>query len=139
MEGEREPSAAARAYDRTLQDFYCGPQARFDLVLLGLGRDGHTASLFPGSPALDERERLVVAAEADYEGRPACRLTLTLPAINSARCVLFLVTGGDKASIVADVVHRRRESLPAQRVAPAAGEVTWFLDQAAGVRLSAIA
>ncbi|MBN1657241.1 MAG: 6-phosphogluconolactonase [Anaerolineae bacterium] len=139
LEGERDPVAAARAYDRALQEFYCGPQPRFDLVLLGLGRDGHTASLFPGSPALDEREQLVMPAEAEYDGRPACRLTLTLPAINSARCVLFLVTGEDKASMVVDVLHHRREALPAQRVAPTAGEVIWLLDRAAAAGLSAIA
>jgi len=136
LEGERDPGAAARAYERTLHEFYCGPQPRFDLVLLGLGRDGHTASLFPRSPALDEREMLVVATEADYEGRPTCRLTLTLPAINSARCILFLVTGEGKASIVADVLQNRDELLPAQHVAPAAGQVTWLLDRAAAAGLA---
>lgn len=134
--GESEPAAAARAYQLVLQDFYCGPQPRFDLVLLGLGRDGHTAALFPGSPALDAREQLVVPAQAEYDGRPACRLTLTLPAINAARCVLFLVTGSDKASVVADVLHHRRQLLPAQYVIPTAGEVTWLLDQAAAAELS---
>jgi 6-phosphogluconolactonase len=131
LEGERDPGAAARSYERALQDFYCGPQPRFDLVLLGLGRDGHTASLFPGSPALVEREQLVIPTQAEYDGRPACRLTLTLPAINAARCVIFLVTGAGKAPIVADLFTSRRHSLPAGRVAPTAGEITWLLDRAA--------
>ncbi len=101
MRGELSPDAAARNYDRVMQDFFCGPRPRFDLVLLGLGNDGHTASLFPGSSALGETERLAVAVEAHYQDRPAQRVTLTLPAINTARHVQFLVSGerqsGDRA------------------------------------------
>lgn len=131
MRGELEPEAAAQAYERTLQDFFCGPRARFDLVLLGLGEDGHTASLFPGSPQLAERERLVVPATASYQGRPAQRVTLTLPAINTARLVMFLVTGGTKATVVQAVLEDSSRRLPAQRIQPVAGQLTWLLDAAA--------
>ncbi len=131
MRGELAPDAAAKAYVRELQDYFCGPRARFDLVLLGLGRDGHTASLFPGSAALDETERLAVAVTADYGDRPAQRVTLTPPAINAARHVWFLVTGADKAEIVQQVLEGAGEDLPARRIQPTAGRLTWLLDAGA--------
>jgi 6-phosphogluconolactonase len=137
VQGELEPAAAARTYDLALRDFFCGPHPRFDLVLLGLGKDGHTASLFPGSSALDETERLAVAVEAHYEDRPAQRVSLTLPAINSARHALFLVQGRAKAGIVQTVLSDADEALlPAQRVQPQAGQLTWLLDAAAASRLT---
>lgn len=131
IQGELEPSAAARLYDAALQGFFCGPKIRFDLVLLGLGTDGHTAALFPGSPGLEGTERLVEAVAADYDDRPARRVTLTLPAVNSAREVLFLVSGGNKAGIVRAVLEGSDPHLPAQRVQPTAGRLTWLLDAAA--------
>lgn len=136
MRGEEAPEWAARAYELALVDFYCGPRPRFDLVLLGLGSDGHTASLFPGDPALDETERLALAVEAAYEDRPSRRLTLTLPALNTAREVLFLVTGSAKAGIVQQVLEDPAQHLPAQRVRPVAGRLTWLLDAAAAGRLA---
>ena len=132
IRGELAPEAAARTYDKTLRDFFCGPYARFDLVLLGLGNDGHTASLFPGSSVLDERERLALAVTAVYEDRPAERVTLSLAAINTARHVLFLVTGSAKAEIVRAVLEGSREQFPAQRIQPGAGALTWLLDEEAG-------
>jgi 6-phosphogluconolactonase len=135
MQGELKASVAARTYEETLQDYFCGPRTRFDLVLLGLGDDGHTASLFPGSAALEETERLAVAIEAYYQGRPSRRVTLTLPAINTARQVWFLVTGSAKAYIVRLVLEGPGGDLPAQKVCPAAGQLTWFLDGAAASRL----
>lgn len=131
VRGELGPQAAAQVYERDLQDFYCGPRPRFDLVLLGLGEDGHTASLFPGSPLLAERERLVAPAVASYQDRPAQRVTLTLPAINTARQVLFLVTGSAKAGIVQTVLAGPAGQLPAEQVRPTAGQLTWLLDAAA--------
>jgi 6-phosphogluconolactonase len=136
LRGELEPKAAARLYALELVDYFCGPRPRFDFVLLGLGSDGHTASLFPGSPALRETEHLAVAVEASYEDRPAHRVTLTLPAINAARSILFLVTGEAKAEIVHRVLDGPAGQLPARLVDPVAGQLTWLLDAAAATLLA---
>jgi 6-phosphogluconolactonase len=135
VRGELKAGVAAQAYENQLQDFFCGPRPRFDLVLLGLGEDGHTASLFPGSPLLDEKVRLVAPATASYQDRPAQRVTLTLPAINTARQVLFLVAGGAKAEIVQAVIEGPAGRYPAQRIQPTAGQLTWLVDAAAASRL----
>ncbi|WP_426315605.1 6-phosphogluconolactonase [Methylobacterium fujisawaense] len=127
------PDAGARAYERTLLDFYGAERldpARplFDLVLLGLGEDGHTASLFPGTPAADESRRLVVPVpEAGLEPFVP-RISLTLPALASSRHVLFLVTGAGKRAPLARLAAG--ESLPAGRVT-STGAVAWLLDEAA--------
>jgi len=105
----------------------------FDLILLGLGPDGHTASLFPGSDALDEETKIVAP---NYVSKmDAWRITFTYPLINAARRVAFLVQGADKADRVAEVM-RRVPQLPASRVVPADGELTWLLDTAAAARIS---
>lgn len=135
VHGELGPEVAARSYARALRDYFCGPRTRFDLVLLGLGGDGHTASLFPESDALREKERLAAAVEAHYQDRPAHRVTLSLPAINSARQVLFLVTGSAKAGILQAVLEGPDRGLPAQRIRPTAGQLTWLLDAAAASQL----
>jgi 6-phosphogluconolactonase len=136
IRGELEPRSAARSYDKELQGFFCGPRTRFDLVLLGLGTDGHTASLFPESDALRETERLAVAVEATYLDRPTQRVTLTPAAINTARCVLFLVSGSSKADILHAVLKGPAGQFPAQRIAPTAGELVWLVDSAAAARLT---
>lgn len=136
IRGEMVPEAAARAYRRELEAFFCGPLPRFDLVLLGLGSDGHTAALFPSSDALSAVADPAVAVEAQYEDRPSRRVTLTLPAINAARRVLFLVSGEGKAEIVARVLGTSTGPLPAERVCPTAGELIWLLDEAAADRLA---
>jgi 6-phosphogluconolactonase len=128
MAGEEEPAEAAREYEAELRRLF-GGEARFDLVVLGLGLDGHVASLFPGALALEETERLVVATVS-----PAgqARLTLTLAAINAARNVLVLVTGAGKAGIVRAVLREDAgRALPAQRVKPADGTLTWMMDREA--------
>jgi len=138
VRGELAPKAAARAYDRELRRFFCGPRPRFDLVLLGLGSDGHTASLFPTSEALQETERLAVATTAFYDNRPTERVTLTLPPLNAARQVLFLVSGPEKAEIVQAVLADVDGRLPARRVRPVAGQLTWLLDAAAASRVPSV-
>lgn len=135
MQGELAPEVAARVYERELQDFFCGPRPRLDLVLLGLGEDGHTASLFPGSPLLAEKDRLVAPAAASYQDRPVERITLTLSAINTARQVLFLVGGSAKAGIVVSVLKGPDGCFPAQGVQPTAGSLTWLLDAPAAAQL----
>jgi len=103
----------------------------FDLILLGMGADGHTASLFPGDPAFDEAQLAVAAVHAPHAGLR--RVTLTLPVLNAARRVLFLVAGDEKAAAVARVCRDRDPdpTLPAGRVQPTSGSVVWFLDEAA--------
>ena len=128
MRGEWEPERAARDYECALRAFFDDEAPRFDLVLLGLGTDGHTASLFPGAETLAETARWVAPAVAEYENRPAWRLTLTLPVLNAARNVIFLVRGADKAAIVRVALGDAAARLPAQRVRPTAGQVTWLLD-----------
>jgi len=132
MAGEDpDPERAAAGYEAELKR-ELGPEPRLDLVLLGMGADGHVASLFPGSPALEERHRLVSATTG---GPPQPRrLTLTLPAINAARAVLFLVSGGEKAGLVAELLAGGRQEAPAARVKPE-GEVHWLLDREAASRI----
>jgi 6-phosphogluconolactonase len=107
----------------------------FDLVLLGLGGDGHTASLFPHSDALAVEERFAVATQAP-DGSP--RVTVTYPVINAARRVWFLVAGADKAGMVAEVLEGLQvpDAVPAQGVRPVHGKLTWLLDEAAAAELS---
>lgn len=130
-----EPGRAAALYERTIQAGFgleAGAFPRFDLVLLGMGNDGHTASLFPGSFVLDEQNALVMSPYVDH--LDAHRITLTLPVINAAANVLFLVTGDNKAATLRDVLAGTK-SLPAQLVTPAQGRVTWLLDEAAAAHL----
>jgi 6-phosphogluconolactonase len=123
--------AAAAEYEATLRALFGGDLPRFDLIHLGLGTEGHTASLFPGSPALEERERWVAAPFV--EKLSAHRITLTPPVLNAAREVQFLAAGKDKAAIVRDILHAPRNptELPAQIVAPTEGRLVWLLDTAA--------
>jgi 6-phosphogluconolactonase len=114
------------SYQRTVADVMAGPG--IDLIHLGLGPDGHTASLFPHAPTLDAGPDQLVAATEDPNGKnPHPRLTVTLPAINSARCAVFTVSGSAKAAAVAAL--RRGDDIPAARVHPA--RVVWLIDGAA--------
>jgi len=106
----------------------------FDLILLGLGTDGHTASLFPGSEALKTSNQWVVANYVDQVA--AWRLSFTYPLINAARNIVFLVSGEKKAAMAKEVIEERNPALPASRVQPVAGELIWFLDAAAAQKLN---
>jgi 6-phosphogluconolactonase len=126
IRGELEPEQAAERYERELGD------RPLDLVLLGMGDDGHTASLFPGRPELVERTRRVLPAIAPVQ--PERRVTLSFRALDEARAVLFLVTGANKASRVARVLSEVRSetpTLPAARVRPQSGALEWYLDEPA--------
>ncbi len=129
-----DPEAAAADYAATLAEVLPqeGGMPRADLVLLGIGGDGHTASLFPGTAALEERERWYVANWVPEHD--TWRLTATLPLLGAAREIMFLVTGAGKADAVAAIL-RDGEPLPARLVADAGAEVTWFLDAAAAAHL----
>jgi 6-phosphogluconolactonase len=132
IEGESDPAVAAARYDTTIRTAFHvdrGGVPRFDLILLGLGADGHTASLFPGAPALDERRALVTATCAP--DLKTARITVTMPLLNAARRVLFLVTGEGKAAAVRLALDTPAAVVPAARVRPEGGRVDWILDAAA--------
>lgn len=141
MKGEAEdPADAARLYEATLRQLtHCSPPAfpQIDLVLLGLGEDGHTASLFPGSPALDDPAHAVTVTESP-KGVPH-RLTLTLGVINQATVVLFLASGDGKADIVKAILEPQQDAdrqLPAALVRPDRGRLIWLLDRPAAAKLT---
>ena len=137
VKSELDPPEAARDYAHVLKRFAAPPLAwpRFDLVLLGMGEDGHVASLFPGSPP--EVAEPVIAVAANYQQRPANRVTLTPPVLNAARQVLFLVSGQSKSGTLASVLKGDYQplELPAQRIQPADGKVTWLVDAGAAGKL----
>jgi len=138
IQGELSPELAAARYEQELRAFF-GNAPRFDLILLGLGDDGHTASLFPESPALHERTRWAAAAAHETPPPPLVpRVTLTLPVINAARQIVFLVSGAGKAERLAEVLHVPAEShsLPASMIRPGSGEILWLVDKSAAAHLS---
>ena len=133
MRGDIDPVEAAVKYEQQIrQDFNIGPNdlPRFDFMILGMGDDGHTGSIFPNSPALAERKRLVI--DQYVPERKADRLTLTLPVINNSRCCMFLVTGKEKHQVLGQVLDLLAEpTLPAQMVRPSVGDLIWVVDEAA--------
>jgi 6-phosphogluconolactonase len=136
---ERAPEDAARSYEQELKKFFAledGTFPRFDLLLLGLGEDGHTASLFPGTPVLAEKSRLV--ASVFVEKLKAHRVTLTLPVINNSRAVMFLVSGRSKRDILQQVLEAGGTACPAQQVSPTSGELYWMADQEAASQLRTV-
>jgi 6-phosphogluconolactonase len=142
LQGEIDPRLAAGRYEAILRDFFPGtrnrdlPEWTFDLTLLGMGGDGHTASLFPRTGALGESQRMIVA---NYVPKlESWRITLTPTAINLSRTVIFLVVGEGKADRVAGVLEgpSRPDLLPSQLIRPENGELCWYLDHdaASGLR-----
>lgn len=152
MRGELPPEETAADYARQLKKF-CLPAPlggrglgwggvdfpRFDVVLLGMGTDGHTASLFPGQEHVWDQPAVAVAVTANYAGRPAPRVSLTPRVFNAARQVFFLVAGADKAEMLRQVLDARPPSMPvpASRIRPEKGRVTWFVDREAASLLPA--
>jgi 6-phosphogluconolactonase len=129
------PREGARRYEETLRHSFrvkTGGFPRFDAILLGMGADGHIASLFPGSPALEEESAWVVESEGGDPHVP--RVTLTLPVLNAASHIFFLVSGKGKARVLEEVLSGRGAALPASRVSPRRGKVTFLADAAAGSR-----
>jgi len=135
IRGELSGDDAVKDYRSRLLAFFGDKRPRFDLILLGLGGDGHTASLFPDSPALDVERETVAAAISPVP--PERRVTLALPVINNAREILFLVSGENKAAIVREVLGADlpAKKLPAAMVKPARGDLVWLLDSGAASQL----
>jgi 6-phosphogluconolactonase len=140
MAGEsRDPQAAATEYEQQLRlATKTSPSAQpsLDLILLGLGEDGHTASLFPGAPVLQDHQRMIAVTQSPKY--PPTRLTMTLGVINRASVILFLVSGARKARVVRAILDPETEAerqLPAALVAPEQGRLIWFLDRGAAAAL----
>jgi 6-phosphogluconolactonase len=136
MAGEKEPGTAAADYENELRKFFGSVSVgspRFNLILLGLGEDGHTASLFPGSAALNEKKRWI--ATVYVERLKAYRLTLTFSVVNAAAQITFLISGASKRTIVKQLLGAGADSsnLPAAKVSPTRGKLTWLItEDAAG-------
>ena len=134
-----DAAAVAEDYEKTLRKFFAlepGQVPVFDLILLGMGPDGHTASLFPGTAGLQEKSRLVIANWV--EKMKTSRLTFTLPVLNAARCVTFLVSGTDKAAVLRTVLEGDvpAEQYPAKLLRPTDGKLIWLVDRAAASELT---
>jgi len=131
------PVQAAEKYEEEVRVFFRirpGEFPVFDLILLGIGEDGHTASLFPGHPVLEETFHLAAAVWPDEAKVP--RITLTLPAINRGRNIFFLVTGREKAAVLQEIIEKKNARYPAARVKPQGGSLQFFIDREAGALLS---
>jgi len=131
------PERAAESYEKTLREFFKDSEAQvsptFDVILLGMGNDGHTASLFPGSPELKERNRWVAAVNAPSFLLPQNRITLTFPLINRSRAIFFLVSGAEKSRVLKSILEepdKARKLYPAAMV-QAREELVWYLDEEA--------
>lgn len=140
IRGELSANDAALDYERQLAAMADEGRTwpRLDLALMGMGSDGHTASLFPGQTHPEERSRPALPVTADYEGRPAARVTLTPAVFNDAHLLLFLVTGASKAKTVARVLTATKaeaDRLPAARLRPVDGQTVWLLDARAAAEL----
>ncbi|MDZ4794599.1 MAG: 6-phosphogluconolactonase [Bacteroidota bacterium] len=129
------PKKNAKEYEAAIEKKIRNKNIVFDLVILGLGDDGHTASLFPGTSVLKEKKRYI--KEVWVEQKQNWRISFTLPLINHAAQILFLVAGKEKATILADILHAKkvRPALPAQLVNPVKGTIYWMLDEEAAAKI----
>ncbi|MEO8167471.1 MAG: 6-phosphogluconolactonase [bacterium] len=137
IEAERPPAEAAQQYERELRNFFRlmeNEMPRFDVTLLGLGEDGHTASLFPGTTILNETTRLV--AEVYVEQFKAHRISLTYPVLNNSAVIMFLVSGSGKASILHEILEGAPGRFPAQKIQPSDGTLYWLVDEQASSHLT---
>ncbi len=129
-----DPATDAASYEQTLKSYFGDQAAEFDLILLGMGDDGHTASLFPNTAALDVGDRLVTVGQKDADPR----ITLTIPAINAAHNIIFLVAGANKQNALQKVFHEDCDpkDYPSKFIQPNNGRLWWLLDAEAGAKLS---
>ncbi|MDQ3392586.1 MAG: 6-phosphogluconolactonase [Bacteroidota bacterium] len=135
MSGELAPEVSANQYESILQEFFKGRKPEFDLVLLGMGDDGHTLSLFPGTDVLQEKNKWV--SSFFLKEQSMYRITLTLPIVNEAKNILFLVMGSNKAQVLKKVIEAgNNPPFPAEYIKPNHGKLIWFVDIEAGKALS---
>jgi len=132
MKGEIDPNVAAKEYDQEIKNIFSGSSRRFHLVLLGVGEDGHTASLFPGTDAVLEKEAFVKSVFVKQMN--SWRVTLTLPALNTGHEIVFLAAGKQKASIIRKILETKAANLqlPASLIHPKDGTLCWMIDNLAG-------
>lgn len=141
MQGEMDPKESVDQYKNILREYgdvrNHGYWPRFDLTLLGLGEDGHTASLFPGQINDDQVTSPVIVANHEYQGRPALRLSLTPMVFNASRDVYFLVRGSAKANAVKNAIldDHSPTIYPSHQIQPLKGSVTWFIDEPAAIEI----
>jgi 6-phosphogluconolactonase len=131
-----DASAAASDYESKIRKFFQlkgGEFPRFDLILLGMGPDGHTASLFPDSAGLNDQHHIVIANWVEKFKQD--RITFTFPVLNRAAEILFLVSGADKANVLAQILKGESPALPSQLVQPSDGNLLWMIDEAAAAKL----
>lgn len=134
IKGEESPDNGALEYEDDLQGFFgAGRVPDFDLVFLGMGDDGHTASLFPASDSLKETEKLAVPVYV--ERLKSWRVTLTLPVLNNAKSTIFLVTGKNKADVLKEIIENKSLKYPAGLIKPIRGSLTWLIDEDAAGKI----
>jgi len=135
MQTDLDPDASMAAYDQVLHQYFDGHDHTFDLVLLGMGDDGHTLSLFPGTDVVNEDKEWTSAFFLTQQDM--FRLTLTAPVVNKAAAVVFLVAGANKADALYEVLHGpyQPNKYPSQRIKPENGDLIWFVDKAAAAKL----
>lgn len=137
IEGEADPAVEARRYEESIKKaFHVQDIPVFDIVLLGMGSDGHTASLFPGSESLHERNRLILPVYSEQQKQN--RITMTLPILNNARHIIFMVSGSSKARVLSEIIEHpdKRRRYPAGLIQPTHGDVQWLVDREATVHLT---
>ena len=137
MPGEKSPDLAANEYEQVVRKYVPGGSGmpRFDITLLGIGDDGHTASLFPDTPVVKEQKKLVTSVYVP--ALASWRITLTFPVINNSKSVLFLVKGASKAKIIGQVLNENspENRYPVQKINPTDGKTVWFIDKEAAAKL----
>jgi 6-phosphogluconolactonase len=136
MRTDIDPVASAEEYEKILNNYFAGQPTTFDLVLLGMGDDGHTLSLFPGTEVIDETSKWATAFFLDSQD--IYRITLTAPIVNKAATVVFLAAGASKASVLKKVLEGERDihQYPSQIIQPSKGRLHWFVDEAAIAQLN---
>jgi len=138
LTSEISPETAAERYEEDIISYCRTVRARlprFDLILLGIGEDGHTASLFPGTPSLKETSHLAVSVYPPDPSKPE-RITLTFPVINNTQHIIFMAEGANKSKIIKEVIEDKNHMLPASMVRPSEGKLVFLLDESAGSLIS---